>query len=239
MVYEVGMRLRFLTTVLLLLAGVNSALAEGKTYKWLDEDGVVHYGDSVPPQYAKTRRAVLNQQGVQVGVLEAQKTPEQLAEEARQRALEEQRERDKAEKFQRDGVLLATYLSVEEIELLRDRRLDILQAQETITDQYLATLRTRMATLEKDSQGFKPYNAEADAPPIPTNLAQELMNTLESINNYERRLANNRHEQALLRNQFELDIVRFRELKRLEHAAKSKANATTLVPATIAENPGT
>ena len=49
------------------------------TYKWTDEQGIVHYGDSIPPQYAQKERTVLNSRGVEVRKLDAQKTPEQLA----------------------------------------------------------------------------------------------------------------------------------------------------------------
>src|ERR1700754_3407747 len=53
------------------------------TYRWTDEQGVVHYGDRIPPQYATKERAVLNSQGVEVRHLEAQRTPEQAAADAR------------------------------------------------------------------------------------------------------------------------------------------------------------
>src|SRR3954447_18581929 len=55
----------------------------GETYRWTDEQGVVHYGDRIPPQYAQQERSVLNSQGVEVRRLDAQKTPEQRAAEER------------------------------------------------------------------------------------------------------------------------------------------------------------
>src|ERR1700712_1020553 len=57
----------------------NSSSSTSVTYKWTDDQGVVHYGDSVPPQYAQKERAVLNSRGVEMRKLDAQKTPEQLA----------------------------------------------------------------------------------------------------------------------------------------------------------------
>jgi hypothetical protein len=51
-------------TLLILLSG--NALADSKKpasktsseklYKWVDENGIVHYGDHVPPEYAKNER---------------------------------------------------------------------------------------------------------------------------------------------------------------------------------------
>src|SRR4051794_39674668 len=57
----------------------SSGAKDGVTYRWTDEQGVVHYGDRIPPQYAQQERSVLNSQGVEVRKLDAQKTPEQRA----------------------------------------------------------------------------------------------------------------------------------------------------------------
>src|SRR6185369_52645 len=68
-----------------LLCSVGSlAHADDKTYKWVDENGVTHYGDSVPAQYAKKETHTLNKQGMEVARTEAQKSAEELAEEARE-----------------------------------------------------------------------------------------------------------------------------------------------------------
>src|SRR5690242_20102748 len=94
----------------------SSTSSKGIAYRWTDEQGVVHYGDHIPPQYATQERAILNSQGVEVGHLEAQKTPEQQAADARARAtLMKQR--------QHDAFLVTTYTSVKDIESLRDLRL--------------------------------------------------------------------------------------------------------------------
>ena len=98
------------------------------TYKWVDEQGIVHYGDSIPPQYAEKEHKLLNNQGVEVGHTDAQKTPEELAAEARaHEAVVKQQ--------QHDSFLLTTYTSVKDIESLRDVRLDQLQGQRTAAEQ--------------------------------------------------------------------------------------------------------
>src|SRR5688572_12769969 len=75
--------------------GNSGSSKSGVSYRWVDEKGVVHYGDRIPPQYANKERAVLNSQGVQVGHIEAQRTPEQQAEYLRRQQQElRARERD-------------------------------------------------------------------------------------------------------------------------------------------------
>ena len=56
-------------------------------YKWVDDEGEVHYGDSVPPEFSDKERRKINEQGRTVKVFEAAKTPEEIAEEKRLEAL--------------------------------------------------------------------------------------------------------------------------------------------------------
>src|SRR3979409_2698137 len=63
-------------------AGPASSADKSIVYRWTDEQGVVHYGDRIPPQYAQKERTVLNSRGVEVRKLDAQKSPEQAAAEA-------------------------------------------------------------------------------------------------------------------------------------------------------------
>ena len=45
-----------------------------RLYKWTDSNGVIHYGDKIPPEYANLDRNVLNDQGVSVGFEEGEVT---------------------------------------------------------------------------------------------------------------------------------------------------------------------
>ena len=86
-------------------------------YRWVDETGVVHYGDRVPAQYAQQETTMLNREGVEVGHKAGQKSTVQLEQEAReQQQLQQQK--------QHDSFLLATYASVRDIEQLRDWMLE-------------------------------------------------------------------------------------------------------------------
>ncbi len=88
-------------------------------YKWVDKDGVTHYGDHVPPEYASQEQHILNSRGYEIKHLDAQKTPEQVA-------ADEQKRIDADQRQQRDRNLLSTYASVQEIERLRDQRLTLI-----------------------------------------------------------------------------------------------------------------
>jgi cation transport regulator ChaC len=179
-----------------------------KLYKWVDENGVVHYGDRIPPQYAKQERKVLNERGVEVGRLEREKTQaERLADEARLRSVTDAR--------QRDQILLTTYISVRQIEQLRDQRLELIESQVQVTNQYIGTLQERLGKLHARSQFFRPYSSNDNAKPMPDTLAEDLVRTVNEIRVQERNLDGKRTEQDQLRSEFQSDIDRYKELKGL------------------------
>lgn len=198
----------------LVLAGTATA---ADTYRWVDDNGIVHYGDTVPSEYARQDQQVLNSQGVTINTIQGYRTPEQLAEQARIRIEQERIARNKAKRQARDSVLLSTYLSVEEIERLRDRRLELLRAQSMVTEQYLGTLNARLRGLQEEATKFNyPYDLDSDLPPLPENLAMEMVQTLEAVVQYESNLQTKREEQGSMVAMFDRDIERFKDLKGIE-----------------------
>ena len=177
----------------------------GTVYKWTDEKGIVHYGDSVPPEYAQRERSMLNSQGVEVGHVEgtnnsaATAEKSRIAEAARQRA-------------QHDQFLLATYLSTKDIEQLRDERLGQIEGQIKASAIYIDGLGTRLLALQDRAVRFKPYSSDAAARRMPDDLAVELVRVFDETRNQRRALEAKRKEQSDMRAQFEADIARYREL---------------------------
>jgi hypothetical protein len=202
-----------LVALALPLAGHAQRSETPKLYRWVDDKGVVHYGDSIPPQYANRDRNVLNNQGVRVGFEEGEITPEERAALAAREAEAAAQAAAKAEAAQRDRVLLDTYLTVQDIEDLRNRRIELLESQIKVTELYLTNLRKRLVTLQDEASNYRPYTAREGAPQVPANLALDISRTTASINLYEETLSRTRSDQATLRTAFDNDIARFRELK--------------------------
>jgi hypothetical protein len=198
---------------------LGAAAQAGKVYRWVDNDGVVHFGDSVPPEYAERDREVLNDHGVAVERQAGPMTPEERAEQARAAQTARELEQRRAAERARDETLLDTYISVEEIESLRDRRAEMLDGQIRHTSLYLEALREKLERLQADASRFRPYSPDPEAPPIHENLARELSDTLDSIIRYEKTLADTREQKMQLVAKFDEDIDRFRELKGIQTAA--------------------
>lgn len=178
-----------------------------KVYEWVDAQGITHYGDQIPPEYAaKEHRIIDPADGVELEHTEAQKTPEQLA-------AEEQRRLDAVQRANRDKNLLNSYVSVQEIEHLRDQRLSLIADQIKVTGQFLETLNKKLSNLQVASSRFKPYSLDPNAPPMSDQLAEDLVRVSSDIRTQEQNLREKRSEQAEMSRQFDSDIARFKELK--------------------------
>ena len=199
----------------LLLAVLTAAapVKTGKVYKWTDDKGEIHYGDAVPAQYAEQEQTILNQHGLAVGAIPGRHSAEQIAAEDAAHATEESARDAQKKRQQRDQNLLATYLSVEEIETLRDRRSEIIDGQARVISQYLEQLTTRTTQLTEQMRHFRPYATKATAPVLPEHLAEDVVRTLEDTQSQQRALRAKREELQHTRDQFAEDIARFRELK--------------------------
>jgi hypothetical protein len=182
-----------------------SAAAGAKTFRWVDDKGVTHYGDSIPPEYSQGRTAELNSQGVAVREYPAQLSPAE-------QVVVQERENMTAKRRQHDRFLLTTYVSVRDIEQLRDERLTQIEAQITASNSYVEAVDTRLASLKKRASNFKPYSTNPAARRMPDSLAAELVQTLNEGRSQRETLVAKRKEQQTLRDSFQADIDRYREL---------------------------
>ena len=178
-------------------------------YKWVDSAGVTHYGDRVPPEYATQEQHILNSRGYEIEHRDAQKTPEQLAADERKK-LEAQQNQN------RDRNLLNTFASVQEIERLRDQRVQLVADQIKVTNQFLDTLNGRMKKMRADTLRYRPYSDDPKAPPMPDQMAEDLVRLTTDMRTQQQNLQQKRAEESSMSIQFESDIDRFKELKHIQ-----------------------
>jgi hypothetical protein len=207
------MRTLLLTAAtLLVLAQAALAAPDQKLYRWVDKDGNVHYGDSVPAEYAELDKQVVNEHGVTLDILRGKKSDEELAAEKRADELRAQRELRRRQ----DQALLATYLSIDEIVMHRDRRVELFQAQARVTELYLRNLEKRLVSLQEEASRFLPYSEDEDAPMIDPALATDIATTTETIARHELNLERFQKDEQNIVARFDGDIDRFKALKGLE-----------------------
>ena len=203
------MRLLVFSVILCLLVPLDADAQDRGRYKYVDEDGNLVFTDKPPPESADKPKDVVNNQGVTVDQVEGRKTEEQLEAEAAAKALAVNKELQ----LRADQALLSTYVSVAEIEMHRDRRVELFQAQARVTELYLRNLQRRLDQLKAEAGRFKPYSSDPDAGPIDPSLVEDIDETENSIGRHEQNLKKFRDQEQRIHERFEGDIQRFKTIK--------------------------
>jgi hypothetical protein len=204
----------FLATIaVLIILPLAASAAENtqKLYRWVDREGIVHYGDSIPAEFTDLERHVVNNHGITVGVMRAKRTAEEIAEDLRQDELRQTRE----VRRRQDKALLATYVSVDEIILHRDRRIELFQAQARVTELYLSNLNRRLDNLQEEASNYRPYSADPDAEMIDPNLAGDISTTKGTIERHQANLERFHQDEQNIVERFDGDVDRFKRIKNL------------------------
>ncbi len=205
-------KIRLISAILILAPLAAGADGQGTVYKWIDADGAVHYSDSVPAQYAEIDKQLLNDRGITIGVMRGKKSPEEIEAERVAAEMAQQEELQR----RADQALLATYLTVDEITMHRDRRVELFQAQSRVTELYLRNLERRLTNLRREASRFRPYTDNPDAPMVDADLVAAIGETQDTITRHQRNLERFQADEQQIIARFQGDINRFKSLRGIE-----------------------
>lgn len=207
----------------LLMALLAASLPAAAVYKWVDEDGKTHYGDRVPPQYAKQQREEVNKQGLTTKTYARQKTPEELAAEKKAREDAEAEAKAKKEQEEQDRNLVQTYPTLETLEEARADRRKLIESNFKMAQQArdgtnasLQKLLERKAAAEKNG---------GKAPPA---LLKQIKDHEKSLKQTDDAIAKLNESRATMEAKFEADHKRYLEIT---NRAQLAAPASTATPA--------
>ena len=220
----------FTTLALTLTLAASGALAA--TYKWTDEKGVTHYGDSIPPQYVNQGRAELNKQGNTVNMTEPALSAEELK--ARQEGAVRQKEQEKRaeEQRRRDIALINTYTTEQEVDLARDRNIQPIDASIKAAQDKLTKLKVRQKELETQLVAIAAKGKTRSAPP---EQQEDLEKARAQQIAMQAAIAQLLKDKELVIARFAEDKQRFRELKQGASDAQA-ATGTGTGKRTLARN---
>ena len=199
---------------LLLLVPADASVA-GKLYKWTDEAGTVHYSDKMPPESVKNAHEQLNDAGlVKEGVGAAKTDEEQMAEkieekiqlDARRKHAEEQ-----AKIRRRDQILLDTFTTERDLLLARDDRLNSMDSIINLTTNNNKHFVEKLGRTKKRIAKIEESGRES-----PQNMRDQLESLLEQYEKNQRFIDKKKAERNKLKEHFDADLARFRELKGIE-----------------------
>ena len=187
------------------------------TYKWVDDQGVVHYSDKLPPEAINKGSVELNKQGVPVKRNDPALTPEQR----RVHDAEEERARQAArirEEIQRkDRALLQTYTNEAEIDLSKKRALGTIEGQ-------MQSAQAFTVTLNKRKQEITTRIAAFGDKPKPASIDTELTNVNDEIAKQEDLIATKRKEVIAVTARYDADKRRWQELRTIAESEATAAN---------------
>lgn len=191
-----------------------SSPAHANTFRWVDENGRVHYSDQIPPSESKRAYTVLNKEGVTVNNIEKAKTKEEFAKEKRLKEQQEEQERIAREKQNHDHILLDTYTKVSDLEETRDRYIATLEGLIKVAQHKLTNLNSDLEKLNKTAA-----NLEREGKVIPGVTRQDISNLQRQIDLQNKFILSQRAQQKEVKDKFAADIKRFKELKAMQQSA--------------------
>lgn len=183
-----------------------SVPAAAKMYKWVDDKGVTHYGETIPPEYANKDREELNRAGRVVEKKEVLTPEEHRAkelEDTKKRAAEEVVREQK----RRDKALLNTYSSVKEINLARARNLQQVEARLNSISSQIKAADEKLLGLQKEADGYDKAGKKT-----PVSLRDDLKEAQVRLTRLQQDLEKSREEKAAVEARYDAERERYQEL---------------------------
>lgn len=182
----------------------------GKYKCWTNNEGVKECGTYVPPEYSQKRVETRGKSGRVEEVEERAKTKEELAEIERLAKLKEIEDAKIAEQKRKDSILLKTFTSERDINLLRDSKIKVIEGIITVTNGNNKALQKKLEKLQK-----KAANIERRGKKPSEHLLEEIKSIVRTIKKNADSITAKKAEQDKIRATFAKDMERFRYLKNM------------------------
>ncbi|WP_334108217.1 DUF4124 domain-containing protein [Methylobacillus sp.] len=190
--------------LMLLMLNITSSWAapeagKARIMKWVDEHGVTHYGDTVPPQYAG-KQSSINERGL------PQNAPATDASSGKE-----------SEQSRRDRTLQAVYSSKQEIDLARERNMQMDQVMLESLEQHKINATSRLQALSQTQAGYAKRGK-----PVPEEIKADHKTASLHLDRINEQIAERKQHMDATRQRFENDKKRFIELKSNPPASESQ-----------------
>ena len=186
----------------LLLIGIT--LAQAGMYRWVDSNGRVQYGDTLPATYQKSGAAELNKQGQ---VIKRTASSTERAANAATMAEQAKLKRAADEQTRLDRALTSTYTTEAEIDLSRDRAL----AHHKLVIQG-AEIRAKVVEVNLKELQSKVGKFTGTKKPVPNNLQMQLAQSQKESLDLKQTMLQNQEAMVKVREKYETDKQRFKVL---------------------------
>jgi hypothetical protein len=190
----------------LIVSSLFSVPAEAKLYKWVDDKGVTHYGETIPAEYANKNRSELDKTGRVVNTTDVLTPEEHRAKEATDVKHKADLEVVRNQKLH-DSSLLNTYSNVKEIELARARNVQQIDARAQISNKQLGEASKTLADLKTKADA-----KTKTGKPLPPYLKEDIDAAQSAVDKLNKDLSIINADKAALEARYDADAARYKEL---------------------------
>jgi len=188
-------------------------------YKWVDDEGQMHFGDKIPAKYQIKAHDELSESGA---VIKHQDEKKILTIEEKAAIATAEREKQRLaliekKKRQRDRVLLDTYTTERDLYLARDSRLEAVGSQIQLAESIITDSNNKIATMEKQV-----VSIEESKRKVPDSLHKSLANEKHQVKVQTKIMEKNIVRRDEIATQFNGYIARFKELKAEQKAKRDR-----------------
>jgi len=180
----------------------------GSIKKWVDENGVTHYGTHVPPQYRKGAHSELDNHGILRKQHDRAKTPEELERQAALEELRKEQETLKQEQAARDRILLNLYRNEDDLVMARDGKLAQLDGQIRLKHKEIRRFKKRLSEFQITAASIERGGKQL----TPKHLSN-LNTTQRSIEKSYAMILSKEDEKRATLEKYDYDLTRFRHLR--------------------------
>lgn len=198
--------MKIFSACLVLIVVVFSTAVEAKLYKWVDDKGVTHYGEVMPPEYTNKSNVLLNDKGRLIKRNEEVNNTERHAneeDEAKKRIDNEA----KIELSRKDKALLNTFSNEKEIDLARDRNLHQVESLISSIQSLQRSARESLKNYQQEAEGIKRAGRK-----LPVSLQADITEGENKLAKLQLDLVKAQEKAASVKASYEADKMRLREL---------------------------
>lgn len=200
----------------LAVAGTAHGQAKGpKLYRWVDQQGKVHYDDALPPEAVNQARKEFNaRNGNAVGEVERALTPEERAAQAAAAAAAAEAQKGAGEQKRLEDIMMASYETEMDMRRAYGERIGLLQTTIDSTEVSVKSINDNLASMLAQASETELDNRRV------LDDRQKMIRDLHAEKMKQEVLQRGRHaDLAALNAEFARMLVRYRQIKAAATAA--------------------
>ncbi len=196
-----------LKLLIAMVAGMTFSMSvSAAMYKWVDDQGTTHYGETIPPEYANKSRQILNKSGAVIRTQEVLTPDQQRAKEAESAKMNADEAVARDQK-RYDKSLTDSYSSVNEIELARSRSLQQVDARINSISSQLKMANNSLIDLQNEIADRRKAGKK-----VPAFMLNEIKSAQSRVQDLQQDLDKSRADKLSVDARFNAEKARYKEL---------------------------